>query len=436
MLPSTCSSTLLLNGFNCEERAWWEANASCIAERSPVDVPYGGVFLLGRGAKIPEALLWDLRWVCALGTGRQVTDFLASLPRSFISIREYGLLPSACPRLVVPLGQPDDVVNGLSLHRPGRLAARLGVMAARTLARAGCYKLLRRKVLIIATRGDGKFSQGAAARQLERFYSEQTAEFALYLGTPDGNRKTVVLPLSRQGPQVIFKVGQSPRARGSLEREATALRILEATDVGRQIPRLVGVDDDGSRLTLVQQYRKRMPAANRELRSAVADFLVSLASIGRQRSRVGDILETLKLKDLTVDRNSDASGGSVPRKLFALADGGSSLWLHTAHGDLAPWNCAWTTNGLFVFDWEEYDVAAPAFGDAFYFMLAPRICSRWDSWSSVALRRALRYAEVIRRRAGLRDEVDIEVYFALWLLPRLKKSPAYRNLLSTLNQIW
>ena len=122
-------------------------------------------------------------------------------------------------------------------------------------------------------------------------------------------------------------------------------------------------------------------------------------------------------------------------KLLALAEDGLSIWTHLSHSDFAPWNCSWSDQGLFVFDWEESIVQAPAFGDAFYFSLAPWLHVRHNQNAETALNEVLCFARKVAARTAP-DDVEIEVYLALWLLPRVSREQFYENLLLLLDRIW
>ena len=189
-----------------------------------------------------------------------------ALQAAFPEVREYALLPAAHPRVVVPLSCARHAVAGLGLHRPGRALARAGVWLARGLARVGHYALLRGRVLLIASRAQPGPLQ----------------ERALYLGTADDNRKTVVLPVGESAPPLIFKIASTPRARASLTNEAAALAALAALGspaLAACVPRLHSLSDTDAELSLQQEYRARRRAPRARLQAAVVSFLAELAGV-------------------------------------------------------------------------------------------------------------------------------------------------------------
>ncbi len=435
LLPFRPGGSLFFSGLSDTDIDWWRNVESPGSYSVNTAAPDGGLIALGDDAMPAPADLAALNWVCAWGGASQIGKLRSALPSAFVSVREYGLLPAGNPRVVIPLSSPTLAVAGLSLHRPGRPLARLGLLLARCLATLGNYSLLRRRVLLIAARDKDKIAPAAATSILAKYFGGMRPDFALYLGTPDDNRKTVVLPLTDSPPKFILKVAQTSRAKASLQNEANALSRLALADIACSVPKLLGLEDEARHLTLVQEYRSRRSVSQWRMKDAVQVFLVKLASIDSSKRCIGDCLPLVEADRGSLPAGVAAAMKSLQVKLRALADNGLFIRTHLSHGDFAPWNCSWSGQGLFVFDWEESVAQAPAFGDAFYYALAPWFHVRRNSNAETALSDALHFAGFLASRLAP-DDVALEAYLALWLLPRVSRGPFYGELLLSLDRIW
>jgi hypothetical protein len=348
-------------------------------------------------------------------------------------------LPSGNPRVVVPLTSARHGVMALSLHRPGRRIARLGVMLARTLARFGYLDLLRGRVLLIATKSPGFVPHGAVLAGVPERVGRQVTDYALYLGTPDDNRKTVIMPLGDELPSVILKVAETPRACASLNNEAAALSALSDSLISSFVPRLVDVVTSDAGVTLHQEYRPRLRVSARKFDQSVADFLGQLALVelvtvplAHYLAHVSESMnETLPGQVLRACRD-------LHDRLQNLGESGQAINLHRTHGDFAPWNCAWTDEGLFVFDWEASEARGLALSDAFYYAIAPALLVQSDAKAESTLAKALHVGEMLAVKMANDSGVqpDARLYLALWLLGRHDKAGLYGELLVLLARSW
>ena len=101
------------------------------------------------------------------------------------------------------------------------------------------------------------------------------------------------------------------------------------------------------------------------------------------------------------------------------------------------WNCAWTAQGFFAFDWEESRAWDVTLGDAFYFVVAPAMhIARLPNPLAVESQ-ALALAEAVAKAADLPVE-ELRLNWALWLLQRMNQQPAplYERLLERLLVSW
>ena len=369
--------------------------------------------------------------ICVLADRAQGRRWRKILASQFQYVREYALLPAENPRVVVPLSCRQHAALALSLHRPGRWIARLGIGVARWLVRQGSFYLLQGKVLLIASRTPVPAPYGAVMAGLT---GEQ--DYALYLGTPDDNRKTVVLPLGEGMPDTIVKMGTSPKARTALENEAAALAMLADSPLAHRAPKLVKVVCGEQAVALHQEYRPRRWAPRQNLGKSVVAFLAELSLLDRHWKPLAHVLgelPALSTKDLS--HKAAAAYHKLYERLQQLADAGFMICLHRSHGDFAPWNCTWADGGLFVYDWEASQPQGLALSDAFYYLIAPALLVQRKPDANKTLKAALQWVDRVCAAAGL--EVDARVYLALWLFVYMVSGgELYANMTLLLEEKW
>jgi hypothetical protein len=438
LLPESTGACRLYS-FAEEEQAFWKD--ALPAPKCKGDGPSAEMLLINgndcaeRG-RPSDAEIDAARVVCVIADRVPARFWRKRLKASFPLLREYGLLPRAGSRVVAPLASSRLAATALGLHRPGRWTARLGVGLARALARAGNFTLLRGRVLLIASREQSNIPRSVDREGLLAHCSAQGMDFALYLGTEDDNRKTVVLPLGSCTPDVILKVAATQRARASLENEAEALLALGQTSLGAQIPNLLGMVDSADSLTLHQEYRPRKSCSRRRMNEAMVAFLGSLSRLNAKKKPLTGVLATARVG---VCKNTTEEVAEACRILHArlrrLAEAGEEVSLHRSHGDFAPWNCAWTDKGLLVFDWEQSREQDLALGDAFYYVVAPLLLVRRDADAERTLEATLRFARRVAASGNAAGQ-DARVYLALWLLSRLGQGRLYDKMLVSLARSW
>lgn len=355
--------------------------------------------------------------VAMVGRPRMLSRWRGHL-RGFADVRHYGLLPTSLPRLVVPLGHGAWVRAGLALHRPGRRAARAAVAATRLLARFGVAQIMFRRRLVVARRlGEVGRSEGPVPEcDLDPQAPRPDRDFALYLGTADPDRKTIVLPLGPGAPDRIVKVARTSMARDALSREVANLRMLEGTPLADRVPRVFAYREAERESALHIEYRPRSNAPESRIREAASGFLADLASLDR-----GEVALPLWLGGLDQAKLSGAAArlrGALERS--ARSD--VTLRLHRSHGDFTPWNCFWTDAGFFVFDWEESRPLQPAFFDAFSYVISPALLIDGRLNPGRVVRDALGFAARVAVRAALPAEA-IPVHLGAWLLDRATRRP-------------
>ena len=268
LLPVTKDHSIQLFGFSTEEEQFWYKALSA-ADRK--NYPGHAEVLLvdgdrcGGPAGPSDEQLYAAHSVGVISSRAHAEHWQKRVKAAFPLVREYGLLPAANPRVVVPLAPARHTSAALELHRPGRPLARLGLALARTLARLGNCTLLRGRVLMIATRAPNLLPQGAMQADIPAHLGGLGLDYALYLGSQDNNRKTVVLPLGAGAPEVLLKVAATPTARASLHNEANTLASLARSSLAQQVPKLLDTVEKENTLTLYQEYRPRKSIKQRRL---------------------------------------------------------------------------------------------------------------------------------------------------------------------------
>ncbi|MCR4309326.1 MAG: aminoglycoside phosphotransferase family protein [Deltaproteobacteria bacterium] len=437
LLPIQEVDRVAFLGFSKPELGYWE---QALFGATMVSNPENATVWIVNADEFPvgdRADLGKVGAICVVGRGSSVTAWYRRLAGQYPVVREYGLMSPRNPRVVVPLSSPSHISSALSIHRPGRLLARIGVIVLKGLAAGGILRPLRARSLCIAIKNLSTLPQGARLAGFDLDPPVGHEAFALYLGTPDDNRKTVVLSLGC-GPQLVLKCGETPKAHAALRNEAAALVVLSRTPLAGQVPALLGVVEQGGMITLHLEYRPRQRVSANRLMQAAADFLVELSRIHQKYMPLSEILEH---SELITCGNARQRGwlayAEVRVRLEALARGGLYIWGNRIHGDFAPWNCEWTKEGFFVFDWEESREWGMALTDAFYFMVARAVhVSRFPGPRNTAAK-AMNFARDVALKADVPIE-DISVYWALWLLQRTSQQPAplYHSLLEGLAVRW
>ena len=150
LLPAVRGDQFLLLGFSADELAFWKQ--VLVGATVTDDASNATVLLINRLS--PDCTagleLTQLRSLCVVGSGKCVAAWRRWMNNRFEEIIDYALLPPSSPRVVVPLGKNDWVVQGLALHRPGRRLLRIVVALLKVLARVGIDYPLRACMLCIA----------------------------------------------------------------------------------------------------------------------------------------------------------------------------------------------------------------------------------------------------------------------------------------------
>jgi len=431
LLPIMSGDNVLLLGFTKFEKAFWGQVFENVFITE--DATKATILLVNDLSPdcIVDSDLVQLRCFCVIGSGKIVAKWRKRFGDRFPEISNYALLPPHNTRVVIPMNRTDWILQGLELHRPGRWIARLGVTVLKGLTYIGINFPLRTRMLCIASSTAGILPWGAFRAGSELVSSDIHQNFILYLGVSDESRKTVILPLGSK-QCLLLKQGELPKAKAALYNEADALRAMSQTPIANQVPLLLKLVERNGVVTLYQEYRPRRYATKARIDKATVNFLIMLTQQGGYTRSLTDVLAH---SEILTANEAHAAGqiayARVRSYLDILAIKGMRIWGHRNHGDFAPWNCSWTSEGFFVFDWEMSQSWHIAFSDAFYFVIAPELYINKKPEPIRAIKMAIELATLVADGAGYTAE-KIKVFFALWVLIVCKKHDFYQDILNEL----
>lgn len=432
LLPVMAGDSMALEGFDGTDEDFWEQafpGVSLASSLSSADF----LVLQGKSGLPDRQIPANLQGMALLADGCTSRYWKRHTKNHFSVVNAYALIPPNAPRIVVPLGKASHAREALALHRPGRASARVIIGVLKAFSALGITRPLERRVLVVAQK-IGRAPWGACRAGLK---GGSHVEYALYLGTPDDNRKTVALVMDGQRREVI-KSGSSDRARAAVKNEAAALRRLADTPLAGSVPGILGFHEDGQQVSLRQEYGRRKAGTGRKVENAVVTFLAGLSEIDGEVKPLARVLDEPAIISGMDQCKSEGVGDVVMRRLRQLAGSGKEVWGHRSHGDFAPWNCVWTRRGLMVFDWEESRPWNLGLSDAFYYRLAPALHIKGrKKRPSRIWQEALLFWERCAQQTGI-STADRELYWALWLLQQigLSSQGLYRELLADLEASW
>lgn len=437
LFPIDHGDRVVLLGFTEDEQTFWKNKLG--QDTLTENICDASYLLVNDVLPQPETeeKFQKLRGYCVVGSQGVVSAWERWGKNRFSNIRDYALLDPKSPRLAISLGDRASVTEGLALHRPGRRLARLALFTVKLMSRVGLDQALRTRVLRFASASETAGLRGEHSFGIDSIDVSSQRDYAIYFGTPDENRKTVVLPVGDL-ERTIFKGGESPKARAALIKEAAALNAIAKSRIKLQVPRLLQIEESKEGVVLLQSYRRRKWARASTLKSSARIFIADLSYLDRSEQRLEKVLKGFSMSCTAADSDSENMSYEVVMvRLGHLASSGMNVVGHRSHGDFTPWNCSWTDQGFFVFDWEESLEWDLALSDAFNFLVAPAVHIDKSISPVVLEKQALSFFEGVSRSAGLNIK-DIRVYWSLWLLSQLQKDakPLYLDLLDRLALTW
>jgi hypothetical protein len=327
--------------------------ASHEVQLSPEDVacllaPGGGAAWAGRGS-VPSA--------------RALTR------AGFCSVRAYGLLPPARPKVAVPLADAPSTQAGLSLYAPGRWHNRLGMRAAWLAAGMGAGRLLGRHRLLAGRRPGASDRSAWLLEALADLTACEVADAAPYLAR---DKFTLLLLGPASEPSGVAKVTATPLGAERLGHEAEVLAHLrDVTALRDRLPQVRWRGRWRDHEVCVQSAAARRPwRLETRLTDEHVGFLAALARTDCRRMVLSEWPRWARLvawADGLAPGDAPAVQEAIRQSAHVLA--GAVLPFHRAHGDFAPWNVIVCAGGIVVVDWEASEAPGMPFYDAVHFAL-------------------------------------------------------------------
>ena len=310
------------------------------------------------------ALLWPPPARAALVSGRSAR--LGPDDRALL------VLPGARrPKLIVPGGRS---AAAAAVRRYGEPGSAKTLLATRTLAimlKAGLGPALGDRLLVRAP---------GSAQTIGSYLAElagQPVQIAMHVGAARANRKPVLQLLTRAGDTIGFaKIGINELTTDLVRWEHAALTRLGTLGLNQlRPPAVLGRGRwNGLEVLLLDAlpvWLRRRRLTDDRLSAALAELARSAGLSQSTLSASGYAKRLLDRLDRPGLPGAKTLGALITR--LARAAGDTSITFGCWHGDLTPWNLAFTSAGLLVWDWERFAVGVPVGFDALHYWLQARV---------------------------------------------------------------
>jgi hypothetical protein len=173
--------------------------------------------------------------------------------------------------------------------------------------------------------------------------------------------KTICANLPFNHESKIFKCLYPVISKSSLKNEFSVLSYLRQTKLKHNVPKCFTNKIINDYFLTTQEFRPKLRIRRSRYIPLVQNFLIDIYS--------------LKSKSVSFEEFSLLFNNNIFNSLEKLFDFKSNdkLILSICHGDFTDWNCSYTSEGLFVFDWEESTFNGIFLSDAFYFIISEYI---------------------------------------------------------------
>ena len=294
-------------------------------------------------------------------------------------------------------------LQGLPISRP---IWRFGRLVLGTLSRVGLHRFLGLKKVQVS---------------VEMALDTDPIDFSLQSGVPGGGQKLIVREHGPNGHlEAFWKVGRSGLPAHLVQAECAALKWLANHKQGAPLSPVLlssGVDDRRAWLRMTAIQGAAVPAESAEL---VSEFTARLASLESCSSTIESSawLQRMEHRLGEIEGASPSVASLCRKALQWLCEtaGDGTFHFHPAHGDLTPWNALARSGQLFAFDWEFFQVAAPAGFDHFHWTLQVAILTRRATASQVRGQLQKSFEHLCGA-----DAADGERYLAMYLVDALSR---------------
>lgn len=280
------------------------------------------------------------------------------------------VLPGARrPKLIVPGGRSAAAAAVRRYGEPGSVKTMLATKVLAIMLEAGLGSALGDRLVIRVPGG---------ARTIGSYLAElagQPVEIGMHVGAARANRKPVLQLLTQAGDTIGFaKIGINELTADLVKGEHAVLTRLGPAGLTLvRPPAVLGRGSWNGLEVLVLEalpvWLRRRRLADHRLAAALAE-LAGSAGLSQSTLSASGYVERL-LGRLAGVRGAEALGKLITR--LADAAGDTSITFGCWHGDLTPWNLAYTSAGLLVWDWERFAVGVPVGFDALHYWLQARV---------------------------------------------------------------
>lgn len=343
-------------------------------------VPAGPVTSAGPGSDDYLAqvcrLLWPPPASAALTSRRSARPVPAD--RSLI------VLPGARrPKLIVPGGRNAAAGAVRRYGEPGSAKTMLATRALAVMLAAGLGPVLGDRLVVRVPGGAGT-DAGTIVEHLAEL-AGQPVEIGMHVGAARANRKPVLQLLTSAGETIGFaKIGINPLTAELVRAEHAALtRLAKVRLTKLRTPAALGLGCwnglDVLLLDALPVWRRRRRLTGDRLAAALGELARSAGSAQSTLAASGYAERLLSRLACVDEEGIEASGVEAPAALATLiarladAAGDTCITFGCWHGDLTPWNLAYTSAGLLVWDWERFAVGVPVGYDALHYWLQARV---------------------------------------------------------------
>jgi len=291
--------------------------------------------------------------------------------------REFIVLPGAArPKLIVPSGRRAAAAAVRRYGEPGSAKTMLGTRVLSIMLAAGLGSALGGRMVVRVP--GGAQTIGSVLAEM----AGQPVEIGMHVGAARANRKPVLQLLTEAGDTIGFaKIGINRLTADLVRDEHAALTRLGKAGLSHlRAPAVLGRESwNGLEILLLDAlpvWLKRMRLTDDRLAVALAELASSTGTFRSTLSESGYVERLLGLLDSADKHGADRQGAeALKAPIIRLAEvaGDSILTFGCWHGDLTPWNLAYTSAGLLVWDWERFAVGVPVGFDALHYWLQARV---------------------------------------------------------------
>jgi hypothetical protein len=284
---------------------------------------------------------------------------------------EFIVLPGiARPKLIVPRGRKAAAAAVRRYGEPGSAKTMLGTRILSIMLAAGLGSWLGDRMVVRVPRGT--LAIGSYLAEL----AGQPVEIGMHVGAARANRKPVLQLLTQAGDTIGFaKIGINQLTADLVRGEHAALTRLGKT--GLSLLRPPAVLGRGSWNGLEVLLLGALPVWLNRMRLADDRLAAALAELARSAGTSRSTLSASGYLERLLSRlDAEVPGAETLKALLTrLGDvaSASCLTFGCWHGDLTPWNLAYTRAGLLVWDWERFAVGVPVGFDALHYWLQSEV---------------------------------------------------------------